>query len=620
MSLQQAFLHSIIESPDDDTPRLAYSDWLEENGEPARAEFIRVQCRLAALDADEPQRRELRRREYELLADHWGEWAGPLVGRVHRWRFRRGFVEQVEMEVGQFLKESRWLLEFAPIEELHVPFPKLEDVRALVASRYIGRIRRLNLDHAGLGDSGAELLAEAPRLDRLTDLSLRFNDLGTDGLADLARSPHLQSLRSLDVTANDLRDGAFGELVAACRLPLEVLHWDDAVTAEEVRSLAASPLAGRLKVLSLREPDMGAEGLRVLVEALAFTRLEELSIESDEMDTAAFPALAAAPVLQRLISLELSCVGADDALALDLARSVQLSSLRRLGLSYNKIGPDGAKALAGSPLCRSLTRLDLSGNPLGDRGLKKLLRSPHLGSLRRLELWQCGVTRDGAKALLASPHLDQLSCLQLGENAIGARWFAALQGRLGERVYHKGLENLDGPEIIRRVKAEPPRCLRGLGARTDTELLRRFPRQRLDPGEYASVSFQLTHPDPQQKPLLLGYEDDRGLDIFFSPYAVRWEPSGEQREFFDAEQHGSSGETGGNCTIIGSGKRKPWRCGRRGCREHAFLVTFIYRIEYPPFRRMDRYLPLADQFYHFDLDAYCARQDRVFEIASFECK
>ena len=67
MSMPEAFLQAIIEAANDDAPRLAYSDWLEDNGESARAEFIRVQCRLAALDADDPERPALQRREYELL-------------------------------------------------------------------------------------------------------------------------------------------------------------------------------------------------------------------------------------------------------------------------------------------------------------------------------------------------------------------------------------------------------------------------------------------------------------------------------------------------------------------------------------------------------------------------
>jgi hypothetical protein len=203
-------------------------------------------------------------------------------------------------------------------------------------------------------------------------------------------------------------------------------------------------------------------------------------------------------------------------------------------------------------------------------------------------------------------------------NEIGPRAFDALRTRLGDRLDHELFDDdLDGDEIVRRVKAEPPRCLRGLGAKTDTDLIRRFPPEQ--DGDLAAVAFELTHPDPSQRATLLGYQDER-YDIFFSPYAVRWEPSGEQREFFDAEQHGGSAEHGGNCTIVGSGKRRPWKCGRRGCRDHRFVATFIYRIEYPPDRYFDRYLPFADQFYHFELDAYCPAQDRMVNLASFECK
>ena len=38
-------------APDEDAPRLVLADWLEERGESGRAEFVRVQCELAALEA-----------------------------------------------------------------------------------------------------------------------------------------------------------------------------------------------------------------------------------------------------------------------------------------------------------------------------------------------------------------------------------------------------------------------------------------------------------------------------------------------------------------------------------------------------------------------------------------
>jgi uncharacterized protein (TIGR02996 family) len=40
-------LRAVLVAPEDDAPRLVYADWLDEHGEPERAEFIRVQIRLA---------------------------------------------------------------------------------------------------------------------------------------------------------------------------------------------------------------------------------------------------------------------------------------------------------------------------------------------------------------------------------------------------------------------------------------------------------------------------------------------------------------------------------------------------------------------------------------------
>lgn len=47
MSEQLALLKSIISNREDDTPRLVYADWLQENGQEERTEFIKVQVALA---------------------------------------------------------------------------------------------------------------------------------------------------------------------------------------------------------------------------------------------------------------------------------------------------------------------------------------------------------------------------------------------------------------------------------------------------------------------------------------------------------------------------------------------------------------------------------------------
>ena len=45
--MEDAFLQTILESPDDDAPRLVFADWLDEHGNGEQAEFIRVQIELA---------------------------------------------------------------------------------------------------------------------------------------------------------------------------------------------------------------------------------------------------------------------------------------------------------------------------------------------------------------------------------------------------------------------------------------------------------------------------------------------------------------------------------------------------------------------------------------------
>src|SRR5438552_3447336 len=105
---QRGFWTAIRRKPEDDVPRLAYADWLDQHGDADRAEFIRVQCALATLGTDRrkgrKERMRLEPREKVLLASHGDRWLVPLRAvlqgsnpwdREDRWldrlRFRRGF-------------------------------------------------------------------------------------------------------------------------------------------------------------------------------------------------------------------------------------------------------------------------------------------------------------------------------------------------------------------------------------------------------------------------------------------------------------------------------------------------------------------------------------------------
>lgn len=156
-----AFLGAIREAPDDDTPRLVYADWLDEaGGDPAHAELIRLQCRLATherVSVDEVrlpgrdktrglgadpfppgyvrfgERTKLYRREKQLLARNYRRWAslGPpgntfevVLGR--RWsfsgapacRFVRGFLEDVAVRLLSWLNLGHEICDSHPVRRV----------------------------------------------------------------------------------------------------------------------------------------------------------------------------------------------------------------------------------------------------------------------------------------------------------------------------------------------------------------------------------------------------------------------------------------------------------------------------------------------------------------------
>jgi uncharacterized protein (TIGR02996 family) len=115
-----AFLQAIFDAPEDDTPRLVYADWLDEHGEPERAEFIRVQIQLAHLPEGDPLRQGLAAREEKLLAKNRLDWLGPLLWLELAATFRRGFVEEVDLWVDTLGEHGDTLFGSAPIRGVRV--------------------------------------------------------------------------------------------------------------------------------------------------------------------------------------------------------------------------------------------------------------------------------------------------------------------------------------------------------------------------------------------------------------------------------------------------------------------------------------------------------------------
>src|SRR5262249_37364719 len=105
MNPADAFVLAIAQSPEDDSLRLMFADWLEDQGDP-RGELIRVQCALARAGPD-LERTELKNRERQLLPEHSAEGAPPPSGPADHCRVRRGFAE-VDLDLPALLSRADW--------------------------------------------------------------------------------------------------------------------------------------------------------------------------------------------------------------------------------------------------------------------------------------------------------------------------------------------------------------------------------------------------------------------------------------------------------------------------------------------------------------------------------
>ena len=201
-----ALLAAILATPDDDTPRLVYADWLDENGDPERAEFIRTQIQLGRAPT-----LTLRAREKTLLAAHADEWLAPLRekggpldhGEAHG-EFRRGFLEVVWMPAKWFVKRAPDLFRLAPVRELRVTLTNEAEFVRLVEYPLLGRLHGLDLSDRRLGDRAAELLAWSAFAGGLRVIRLRGCGITDDGADRLAGAGFDGPLRELDVSHNPI--------------------------------------------------------------------------------------------------------------------------------------------------------------------------------------------------------------------------------------------------------------------------------------------------------------------------------------------------------------------------------------------------------------------------------
>lgn len=159
MTEYESLMFAVCENPEEDTARLVLADWLEENGEPERAEFIRVQIELARTPHSSPARKNLEKRERQLLTVYGQKWRRE-VGDTHSSSlFKRGFIEHLEFyNRANFARDLEDALESTPLRSASA-YGKVR-LLEVMAIPHIRRLRYLDLERATVSESDLEAFAE----------------------------------------------------------------------------------------------------------------------------------------------------------------------------------------------------------------------------------------------------------------------------------------------------------------------------------------------------------------------------------------------------------------------------------------------------------------------------
>jgi uncharacterized protein (TIGR02996 family) len=411
-----ALYRAICAKPDEDTPRLAFADLLEEHGDALRARFVRTQIELSRGKHYDAAAVAARLREPDAAHGWTMAHTLPKLPPGFTWRrfeFRRGFPWKVTLASWDALASGEELFATAPVEALDVDVPLTAErgwLWRLAEWPHLARLRRLDFAHGRFDAQDVLQLTEAPGAAQLAELGFAFDSLAQSGLAALAGSELFARLSVFELRTSALLPALLVDALGAAREPgaLErVCLTDNGIGRDDAAHLFALPALRTVRELDLSDNPLTAHGVRALAD-------------SD------------VPRGLRALNLSRTRPGVPGVRALLGARG--LSGLRALDLSDNALGPVAARAVAGCDALRGLRCLSAAHNPLGDAGAGALADAPALAGLLELDVRDAQLTDAGAEALAASPHLGGLLRLDARDNDLTAKGRAALAERFGDRA------------------------------------------------------------------------------------------------------------------------------------------------------------------------------------------
>lgn len=201
MTDDAALLRAICADPDEDTPRLAFADHLDERGDGDRAAFVRGQVELATLKEDSPRRREVAFRCRQSLDANEERWLQPREAFRRDRAWSRGFVETFSTTMNDLILGHQELFRTHPFRRVWLS--ELDgDIGGVAFLPPGNRITALDLAGNKLGVNQLKRLAKYSTLPHLRELGLMFNNLRDTAVKVLCGEPFFQRLELIRLGAN----------------------------------------------------------------------------------------------------------------------------------------------------------------------------------------------------------------------------------------------------------------------------------------------------------------------------------------------------------------------------------------------------------------------------------
>lgn len=345
---REALFARIMEEPEDDAPRLIYSDILEEAGDTDRAEFIRLQIRHARMAEDDPDRNGLQLRIEELRSEHGVDWINelPQFRHVHWEIFERGFISTARFEKpDDFFDRSAAVFRATPVTRLRLEQFYSDDIRKLAPMTILNHVQELDLEGGcRAGNAGIASLVEADQLKSVVSIKAPNNNLGPAAIRMLANAPFASRLVNLDVSRNDIHDDGAASLadhgsdskglinlrqlcVSNCRL-----------TTVGLDAIFARPIIQQLRTLMIGGNNIGDRGLLTRTHSPGtFRRLKSLLAERCGLADASMAEFLRNADMPALEWLYLRQNNLTDSIAQSFAESIRFPKIRDLNLGDNRI-------------------------------------------------------------------------------------------------------------------------------------------------------------------------------------------------------------------------------------------------------------------------------------------